>query len=290
MALLKGKLLLSICFSCIWLLVPDAPPLSAAILKDVRLGDHDTFTRVVLEFDSNVTVSAEHKGIKGLVLTFIAAKVGLIRKIPDISSSRIEKLTLWEKQITLSIQIAFNLQKFGYEFLQLPEPYRLVIDVFPRGDWTSDPQTESVRHDPKAGVSTSEAQIAKSIIPDTDRERSQPGSSGSPADEEFKSLSSMPPQATQSPQVKQSSSEHIAPPDVLKPKTNRSPLQFYLIITLVGITVIILSLLVLMLLARYRWTDSQPQINMNELLRRQEDNIASLNARIEEQLKRYDEA
>ena len=67
-------------------------------------------------------------------------------------------------------------------------------------------------------------------------------------------------------------------------------LQYYLVVALIVITIIILLLLVLMLFSKYRWTDDKTTLNVDEFLESQDKRIASLNARIEEQLKRYDDA
>ena len=293
MVLLKGKWLIKISLSCTWLVLVVVPITYAAILKDVRLGDHDAFTRVVLEFDSSITLPAEDKDAKGLVLTFSPATAGLVRKIPSPTSSRITKLTLWEKQQSLAIQITFNFQQFRYEFLELSDPYRLVIDIFPRNNWDAEENTVSW-------------QTPNSIfLPDVQ--------DNSVATSEF-SLNNDEPEILRSPSLNipsgakattassLSQSDHIIaetrrlPTQTINPKKslnqNRAKwpsLQFYLIVGLVVITIAILSF-AFIFLARYRWSDDAPRENINDLLKKQEAHIASINARIQEQLKRYDEA
>ena len=72
--------------------------------------------------------------------------------------------------------------------------------------------------------------------------------------------------------------------------TRTSRLQFYLVVVLVLITIAILVLLLLMLLSRHRWANDEPHLGPKEFLKDQDKHIASLDARIKEQLKRYEEA
>ena len=67
-------------------------------------------------------------------------------------------------------------------------------------------------------------------------------------------------------------------------------LQFYLVILLVVITIAILALLLVMLLYRRQWANDKDEISVNQFLKTQEKQIESLNAEIDEQLKRYEEA
>ena len=69
-----------------------------------------------------------------------------------------------------------------------------------------------------------------------------------------------------------------------------SSLQYYLVVALVVITIIILVLLLLMLISRKHWVENNKPIKVDEFLQRQDERIASLDARIQEQLKRYDDA
>ena len=67
-------------------------------------------------------------------------------------------------------------------------------------------------------------------------------------------------------------------------------LQYYLVIILVVLTIIILTLLIMMLLNRSRWEVERLPMRTHDFLNYQDDQIANLNARIQEQLKRYDDA
>jgi hypothetical protein len=264
----------------------------SATLKDVRLGDHDAFTRVVLEFDITITLPAENKDTVGLVLTFPATRAGLVRKIPNYQSSRIDQLTLWEKGNTLSIRLAFNFENFRYEFLELSDPYRLVVDIFPKTTWPLQPASSLKVQSAPANPSVRGDGIVQTFDYSSEKAISEILESESPESQRHEK------------EAKFSETDQLTPGEkthglslgsnVHSTSSNQSKqgsgLQSYLIIALVVITIIILSLLVLMLLSRYRWAEDRQPVNLNALLQKQEDHIASINARIKEQLKRYDEA
>lgn len=66
-------------------------------------------------------------------------------------------------------------------------------------------------------------------------------------------------------------------------------LQYYLLIALVVLTIVILTLLVIMLFSRHKWTNGKKSLKIEDLLHRQDQDIATINSQIEEHLKRYDE-
>ena len=82
----------------------------------------------------------------------------------------------------------------------------------------------------------------------------------------------------------------MSPASPPKSAARPSRLQFYLVVALVLITIIILALLLLMLLSKHRWVEDKSRLSAKEFLQNQEKRIASLDARIQEQLKRYEEA
>jgi hypothetical protein len=78
----------------------------------------------------------------------------------------------------------------------------------------------------------------------------------------------------------------IAPPP--QPVARPWRLQHYLAIGLVILTLVILVLLLVMLVSKNRWASSSPPINADGVLKRQNERIAALDAKILEQLKRFD--
>jgi hypothetical protein len=275
-----------ICLSSTCLVLVASSIAYSAILKDVRMGDHDAFTRVVLEFDADVTLPAEIRDMSGLVLTFPATKTGMVRKIPNYQSSRVENFTLWEKKEGLSIKLAFDFEKFRYEFLELPEPYRLVIDIFPKkSTWTTEAILKSDVHPIAGNPSRPEEEPVQVTGFAAGREKPIPlniektaAIQITPQTDLFSTIKSIPLES----KVHTSGS--------IQTHSKGFGLQSYLIIGLVVITIIILFILFLMMLSKYRWSDNTNPVNIDALLQKQEDHIASINARIKEQLKRYDEA
>jgi hypothetical protein len=282
-----------ICLSSTCLVLVASSIAYSAILKDVRMGDHDAFTRVVLEFDADVTLPAEIRDMSGLVLTFPATKTGMVRKIPNYQSSRVDNFTLWEKKEGLSIKLAFDFEKFRYEFLELPEPYRLVIDIFPKkSTWTTEAILKSDVHpiagnpsrpkeEPVQVISFSagrEKPIPLTIEPGVNLSQKTAAIQLTPQTDPFSTMERIPPE------------NKVHTSGSIQTHSKGFGLHSYLIIGLVVITIIILFILVIMMLTKYRWSDNAHPVNIDALLQKQEDHIASINARIKEQLKRYDEA
>ena len=66
-------------------------------------------------------------------------------------------------------------------------------------------------------------------------------------------------------------------------------LQYYLLIGLVVLTILILVMLIAMMFPKKKWGEEKKPLKIDDLLHRQEEHIATLNSQIEEQLKRYQE-
>ena len=90
------------------------------------------------------------------------------------------------------------------------------------------------------------------------------------------------------PEVKQSRQPRTA---LTAPAASSRPvrMQYYLVIGLVLLTLVILILLLVMLVSKSRWANSSSPIKPGEFLERQDERIAALDAKIHEQLKRYEQ-
>jgi hypothetical protein len=276
----------------------------AAVLKDIRVGEYEEFTRVVLELD----VPCEPKQIQStadgrLTVAFADTSVGLIRKIPVERSQQLKQIQIWYRKNTLSAVMTFNFARFRYETFPLNDPPRIVLDIHPlaAGPPPADEKATSIQDSsPVAEVKAPTA----SFSPAVPQKVSETAEKPSPPKEGKPSLSAPPmPRLVQSPAgVAPTGTQWTAPAQsnafaskdgmetapVSRSKSNR--LQFYLVIVLVLITIGILVMLLFMLLWKRRWADSDSQLSAQEYLRNQDKHIESLNERIQEQFKRYEEA
>lgn len=287
-----------------------AATVQAALLNDIRVGDYDTHTRIVFEL-SEATVFERIISRKPgqLTIIFPNAKPQLIRKIPTERSARVQEITLFRRQDSLSVVLAFSFEHFRYELKEYQAPFRLVIDVYhlglnpasqPRPDKASEIiETRDDRWHQEQPPASLEQDPSKTPTPSNEAENplTQPGTTGPPAADQPQS--DMPPL----PRLAQSEKHQAVPGQTtpqpesdngLQATDNTIPdakgLQYYLVIGMVIMTIVILLLLLLMLIFKQPKSEGQSLSAAGKDLRQQDKHIATLNAKIHEQLKRYDEA
>ena len=288
-----------------------AIPASASYLKDIRIGEYDGFTRIVFELDapvSNQNINPQDSG--QLVVTLNQTQPRLIRKIPVERSKHVRSIQFWQRGDRLSTHFQLDYTHFRFEYFPLSNPPRLALDLYPLITQTKSPNTaetereelqitairKSGRPTPKqddwkepgpmtaAAMDAAKDSVAVAQIKNNTALRSE---DITPA---AKAPGSLKPEftaqtKTQTPSIKYAG--NTEPESVPVPQPHG--LQFYLVIVLVAITIIFLVLLLIMLLSRRRWTDEKNEMNVNEFLKNQDQRITSLNAQINEQLRRYEE-
>ncbi|RJQ85270.1 MAG: hypothetical protein C4519_03445 [Desulfobacteraceae bacterium] len=283
----------------------------AALLKDIRIGEYDSFTRIVFELDTAV----EAKRIQSekeccLRVVFTNTRPDLVRKIPIKRAAGIKDFQIRtdKNRLSVSFQFIHSHKKVDPSFLD--EPPRLIVDVhhLPRSgpgdihaailpdskDRPSDSGTpaEPVPAEEKVFVYPEEPDLPQSLMLEQPKELGLFSSSAvqltlsdEPPIADTAPASPAPGQKTalqRGPAPSASSARPIAQPHVF---------QDYLVIGLVIITAGILILLVItLLLSRKGLDDGVPALSTNEHLKHQDARIASLNARIKEQLERYEKA
>jgi hypothetical protein len=286
-------------------------PSTASSLKDIRIGEYDDFTRIVFEFDA--PLSKHNPFIKStgrVTLVFPQTEPALVRKIPVEHSDRIKEIQLWNRKTGLSTVVLFDFDNFRLESFELASPYRLAIDIYPlsapispspSGSSTLDNAGDTINQS-DSGVDETESQTP---VADQTQELSEHSPSSASTENKAPTLPLSSPSENKKMTVVSKSKPLVnEEKSVVKTVTQNTPssvtqeenvkpyasqLQYYLVISLVFITIVILALLVLMLLARNKWTAEKTQINSDDLFNQHDEHIASINARIHENLKRYDE-
>ncbi len=267
-------------------------PCLAACLKDLRIGQYDTFMRIVFEFDEAVAEPILNNHPSGqLDITFSRAHPDLIRRIPTMHRNRIDDIQIWMRGDDLVAFVDFSFHSFRYKWFPLSNPHRIVVDVSvlePPSSFSGQPALESKK---------SQQQLNTQIDLETNT-----GTNIAPAPLEKLSIESIPRQAgpgeslepeavpNSNHQKKENSGKLSIESDFL-PKENNAldKMQYYLVVALIAMTILILMLLLLMLLLRNRWMEKGPQLlKADELIKRQDARIALLNECIQEQLKRYE--
>jgi hypothetical protein len=272
-------------------------------LRDIRIGEYEQFTRVVFEFDAAIAPPEITSPAPGrLSVAFAETAPRLIRKIPDHRSALIEAIELWQSGPGLTAALVFGVEKFRFEWFGLSDPDRIALDVYPLA--VSAPPTISAAETPDA-LETGDSAASEETDEPIPTAATIEDNNEAPAQGPMVPTSSLPTAAAPAPTVV---STKVADPqirmqhdtgDVGSTDTHDGTvnsdisfthrLQFYLVIGLVVITVIILGLLVLMLLARHRLAKEATSINSRRTLQHQDERISTIDARIEQQLKYYDE-
>lgn len=247
-------------------------PAIASELKDIRVGEYEGFTRIVFEFDA-LTAKPEIQIQEAgqLLATFSKTKVNLVRKIPLKRSPHVEDIQIWQRKADLALLLIFDYMHIRIESFQLSRPARFAIDVFP----IAKPPEATVTA-PAAPVTAVEEDKKATPVEAKPRQAARV--------EDNKSIPSF--KAKVMPDATKVQHENM-PTKALTPQTR---LQRYLVVILVIITIVILILLLLMLLTR-RWLIDEKTLKESvALLQQQDKKMASLDADIKEQFKRYDEA
>lgn len=296
----------------------------AAVLKDIRIGEHDDFTRIVFEFDAPMATdrfSADAPGRLSVVFQDVA--IGLTRKISLESSRHLQDIQIWQRKDQLSAVVLLNIDHYEHKSFLLSQPPRVALDIYPLSQ--APPPAA-----PAAPVSRSSAEDASELsIPPKESgppkesdsgptEESGSGSNNFPLSPEYSSEKQRSVSSTgmtantpaSSPLEHDPISSRTEIHDGDNADTSRSvdtspqdpaassgktespapsSLQFYLVIGLVAITILILIMLLLMLFSKRHWVGEKSPRNVMESLKSQEERIDRLNARIKEQFKRYEE-
>jgi hypothetical protein len=252
-------------------LFPGIGVVTAAELKDVRIGDYDDFTRVVFEFSGPVEPqNFADLAPNQLSVDFPDTQPRLIRKIPIDRSNRITNTQLWQKGDLLSAVLFFPFDRFRFEYFTLSEPNRIAIDIFPLISKSSLQTQSQIKQDPGPSKGGFDNRTPISINPAANQETpmtSPPSGIGNPSPirvtpletaPSLGSSASMEDNQITSPEKSKSMPTLVEPPNgtngasEAKSTSFASRLQYYLVVGLVIITIIILGLLMLMLLSRYR--------------------------------------
>lgn len=101
-----------------------------ALLKDIRVGEYNDYTRIVFELDAPTEpVKIELQSAKRMAVTFGNTSAGLIRKIPLKKSPHIKDIQIWEWGNRLTALLDFDFDSFGHNSFSLTDPPRFVLDI-----------------------------------------------------------------------------------------------------------------------------------------------------------------
>ncbi len=302
-------------------LFANALPAAGSLLRDIRIGEYQSSTRIVLEFDSEPLLTSPPRIDNGvLIVTLATTHPKLVRRIPFENTERISNLEIIaHKDDNLEIHLMFSPWHHRLKWFQLKDPFRLVMDV-EIGEKTTAPKPavtsagkkpHHVQTQMAHGYQADQMQVQKiTPAPPTARtfnpqqDSSSPGNTTSEpgktnADHHLvdnttvseKVSNSVPPTPQSGPEQKPAPRMPVFVPSKAQSQTaipGGSNLQFYLVGGLVLLTIIILGLLASIVLSRHKNLTSREQLAIDELLRRQEKRLKIINAQIDEEMQKFD--
>lgn len=300
--------ILSLLVAMVVILLFGFAPAAARQLVDIRVGEYDGFTRIVFELDAPTDRPHFEPQASGkLLVSFDQTQAKLVRKIPVERSRHVNGIQIWQRDGKLSTIIIFDYPNIRLETFPLTNPPRIAVDVFPM------PPSKTIVDTPSPAIETpalptheipgtdTKAATVEPLIEKDDTDQKEIGDTQWSQDQDIvdqdaginkpDAPATSDPATPKMPKLRVSEPKPPISPSP-KPDSKNAPvrLQFFLVIGLVIITIGILFLLLLMLLARHKLSDSQKKMSTGDFLREQDQKIEALDSRIKEQFKRYDEA
>lgn len=104
----------------------------AAKLRYVKIGEHETYTRVVFEFKEPVQFDVPQVKPGGrFSVVFVDTTTALPRQITLDATERVESIAFEQRESNLSAVVAMSFLQFRIKPFTLTDPERLVVDVYP---------------------------------------------------------------------------------------------------------------------------------------------------------------
>ena len=104
----------------------------AAKLRYVKIGEHETYTRVVFEFKEPVQFDIPQLKPGGrFSVVFVDTTTALPRQITLDATERVESIEFEQRESNLSAVVAMSFLQFRIKPFSLTDPERLVVDVYP---------------------------------------------------------------------------------------------------------------------------------------------------------------
>jgi hypothetical protein len=281
----------------------------AAKLRYIRIGEHETFTRVVFEFHGSVRFKDPVIKDKGnLSVVFLDTTTTLPQSIPADTTNRVDAIEFIQQESHLTAQITFPFPYFSLKTFSLANPERVVLDLRqtsapPKGVAFQKPVAEEppqkgvtppAKKEPPAETQGPPAEEASERVEEPAEISSKPSSKDTRQEAER-----IPEETEEQGRVRAGAQEmEVAQratqvPDTgaesLPPSPKQGLLQTYLLVSLVVLSVMIIVLLAFMLFKRMRGPESIQLVGKSDELLKAEKTIAAIDAKIKKQLEEYDD-
>jgi hypothetical protein len=257
----------------------------AANLRDVRTGKHEKFTRVVFEFQDNVLFeNPEIKGKGKFSLVFLDSSTSLphltLFKTGPIQLVHSIELVKQKSNLAANVQLSFPY--FILKAFSLSGPNRVVVDVYqvvsPNEKFE---QKESLSEKPLTGTSTAPEE--------KELEKADSSQTVTPPDMGKSEMRETQPHenAVSNKTSNQITDKHRESPSF---GNKNSMTQVYLLAGLNVLTGVIVVLLMFMLLKKKHMTDFDQLDEIMDFIKRSDESIDTIDARLKNAFKEYDES
>ena len=289
---------------------------SAATLQKIRIGKKSDFTRLVFQFETPPRFQVKDTAAPNeLLLTFLETTSGLAQSKQNTFSAPVESIAVQQDGPNLVAVVTLSIPSYRLKTFTLAEPHRAVFDLYPTavveslvvlnklvikeslepGPAPLSPALPIKESEPTT-TESAQNQVTESTPAAT--EPSQTTKTPEPAP----SVETAPDKSPQTTEVQvvpapEKSMEQSSVSSQVKDSPEKGALekalgkfQQHLILVLAGITIVILALVGFLLFQKRNNAEKSHSIEAGQELKTTADVMASIDARIKEKFKQYEEA
>jgi hypothetical protein len=277
----RNQIILSVL--CVgFILVTRVCSVDAAELRDIRVGEYGTHTRIVFEYGGTIPHETLRSRASGQLFVGLPdTELDLKRKIPIVPSRNLKEIKIHQRRNELYLLLTFAYDHFRYELSQIDQPKRLILDVYRVAT------AETTSFSETAGKAVASAPDREDGPPDRTKDLNQQPSDLLKANEAPDRQPPTPETVAPAQTAKSEPAHGQTPVPPLQPAARAGRMQHYLVIGLVILTLAILVLLLTMLILKNNWAKPEPSFKSDDILKLKDDRIATIDAKLEEQLE-YD--
>ena len=260
----------------------------AAHLKNIRLGNHKAFTRIVFEFDGASTYQiAEIDGERIASVIFPDSSVGSISPLKNLREEYhfIDSVALSNKENNVIATIISRCPKFEIRSFALSNPNRVVLDFY------------GLKEEPAASAIVPQQPTDTIKTDKTEEVNEEPVVSEEKSGEEttenatIQPALQVPPEKTVSkPIVRRDKSDGKKLSDVIEiplEPSDYNRMQAALMVLLVVLNLITVAILVILTVNILKWKRWAGLVEHEPVVDSLENNVVSIDWKIQEELKKY---
>lgn len=275
---------------------------SAATLQEIRIGKKSDFTRLVFQFEAPPRFQVKANAAPNeLYLTFLETSSGLLQSKQNKFSAPVKNIAVHQDGPNLVAVAALSVPSYRLKTFTLTEPHRVVFDLYPAAAVESLVLLNKlvIKESSEAGPATIEstqtqASESKPAVTEPDQKVEEPKPAPSVETTPEKSPGTTATQAMPAPEKTPTraseSSQAKASPEKGAMAVALGTFQKNLILVLAGITIVILALVGFLLFQKRNNAEKNHSIESGQELKTTAEVMASIDARIKEKFKQYEEA